>query len=65
MFIARQSAAADYRRQAQQTREVAVWISIRETRRQLLATAAHLEALAEDEERRAQEARPSDGDKHR
>ena len=54
MFISRLNKAAEYRQQAQQARAVAAWISINETRQQLLETARHLEMLAEDEERRAQ-----------
>jgi hypothetical protein len=39
-------------------------MSLKEVRHQLLATAAHLEVMAEAEERRAQEAGPSDGNEH-
>jgi hypothetical protein len=58
MLVAPLSRAAEYRRQAQQAREVAAWIYIHETRQQLLETARHLETLAEDEERRAREMMP-------
>jgi hypothetical protein len=37
---------------------VAAWISLKDVREQLLATARHLETLAEEEERLVQEASP-------
>jgi hypothetical protein len=49
--------AAEYRRQAQQARAVAAWISLQDVRQQLLETARDLEVLAEGEERRAREMR--------
>ncbi|EIM30174.1 hypothetical protein [Microvirga lotononidis] len=42
----------EYRKRAQQARDVALWISIRESREQLLETARQLDTLADDEERR-------------
>ncbi|MGF9765060.1 hypothetical protein AAII07_59445 [Microvirga sp. 0TCS3.31] len=44
--------AAEYRRQAQEIRTIVQKISINDVRCQLLETAMHLEALAEEEERR-------------
>ena len=49
--------AAEYRHQAQEIRTVAQRISVNEAREQLLETAKRLEALAQEEERRAH-ARP-------
>ncbi|WP_262299682.1 hypothetical protein [Microvirga sesbaniae] len=43
--------AADYRRQAQETRAVAKWLSLNDDRQRLLDDANRLEALAETEER--------------
>ncbi len=56
MFISRLDKAAEYRRQAQQARAVAAWISLNDVRQQLLETARHLEVLAEEEETGAREA---------
>jgi len=53
VYSPRHDKAAEYRRQAQEVRDLARQISINDARRQLLATAMHLEALAEEEERRA------------
>ena len=50
----RHDQAAEYRRQAQEIRIAVEKISINEAREQLLATAEHLEALAKEEERKAQ-----------
>ena len=47
--------AADYRRQAQDTRAVAKCLSLMEDRRKLLDDAMRLEALAEIEERQGQQ----------
>ena len=58
MLVSRVNKAAEYRRHAQEARTVAAWISLKDVREQLLATARHLEMLAEEEERLAQEARP-------
>ncbi len=59
MLISRLDRAAEYRRQAQQARAVAAWISLKDVRAQLLATARRLEILAEAEERLVQEASPA------
>jgi hypothetical protein len=54
MYVPRQDRAADYRRQAEEARAMAKWISLNDTKHQLLEVAAkHLEALAEIEEREA------------
>ena len=58
MLVTQLNRAAEYRRQAQQARAVAAWISLQDVRQQLLETARHLETLAEDEERRAREMMP-------
>ena len=58
MYSPRYDKAAEYRRQAQEVREIACQISINDARRQLLETAKHLEALAEEEERRVRETAP-------
>ncbi|HEX2555745.1 MAG TPA: hypothetical protein VHL98_18755 [Microvirga sp.] len=52
--------AAEYRRQAQQIRDVAAWISRHDVRKQLLETVCHLEVLALEEERRHQPGRDSE-----
>ncbi|WP_457093966.1 hypothetical protein [Microvirga sp. P5_D2] len=44
--------AAEYRQRAQTSREVARWTSLRESREHLLEAAKHLDALADEEERR-------------
>ncbi len=59
MLVSRLNKAAEYRRHAQEARTVAAWISLKDVREQLLATARHLETLAEEEERLAQEAGPA------
>ena len=46
--------AKDDRRQAQEARDIAQWISLLDVKQQLLATARHLETLAEVEEQEAQ-----------
>ncbi|QRM27737.1 hypothetical protein [Microvirga sp. VF16] len=46
--------AAEYRHQAQEIRAIVQKLSVDEAREQLLETAARLEGLAEEEERRAQ-----------
>lgn len=58
MHSPRHDKAAEYRRQAQEVREIARRISINDASRQLLGTARHLEALAEEEERRVREIAP-------
>ena len=45
--------AAEYRHQAQEIRAIVQKLSVDEAREQLLETAARLEGLAEEEERRA------------
>jgi hypothetical protein len=55
LYSPRHDKAAEYRRQAQEVRDLVRQISINDARRQLLETAMHLEALAEEEERRVQE----------
>ena len=45
--------AAEYRRKAQEIRTIVEKITIDEAREQLLETAAHLEQLAQEEERKA------------
>ena len=45
--------AAEYRLRAQRTRETAEWFLFEDVRHQLFEAARHLEALAEQEERRA------------
>ncbi len=57
MLVTQLNRAAEYRRQAQQARAVAAWISLQDVRQQLLETARDLEVLAEGEERRAREMR--------
>ena len=47
--------AAEYRHQAQEIRAIVQKLSVDEAREQLLETAARLEGLAEEEERRAQD----------
>jgi hypothetical protein len=47
--------AAEYRYQAQEIRAIVQKLSVDEAREQLLETAARLEGLAEEEERRAQD----------
>jgi GTP cyclohydrolase I len=49
--------AAEYRDQAQEIRTIVQKLSVNEAREQLLETAKRLEALAQEEERRAH-ARP-------
>jgi predicted esterase YcpF (UPF0227 family) len=58
LYIARQDRAADYRRQAQEARAMANWMSPDDTKHQLLGVARHLEALADLEEREARKAAP-------
>ncbi len=58
MLVSQLNKAAEYRRHAQEARTVAAWISLKDVREQLLATARHLETLAEEEERLVQEASP-------
>ena len=53
MFTDHLKKAADYHRQAQEIRTIARTIWINEAREQLLETAEHLEALAQQEERKA------------
>ena len=53
MYIARQDRAADYRRQAQEARAMANWMSPDDTKHQLVGVAKHLDALADLEEREA------------
>lgn len=53
MTFSKLDKAKDYRRQAQEARHTARWISLRDVRHQLLETARHLEALAEIEEQEA------------
>jgi hypothetical protein len=48
--------AAEYRQQAESIRAIARQISLNEPKNQLLDTAKHLEMLAEEEERKAQQA---------
>ena len=50
----RHDQAAEYRRQAQEIRTKVQKLSIDEAREQLLGTAARLETLAEEEERKEQ-----------
>ena len=50
--------AAEYRRKAQEIRTIVEKITIYEAREQLLETAEHLEALAEEEERRFTQTAP-------
>jgi hypothetical protein len=52
MYSPRYDKAAEYRRQAREARTLASQISINDARSQLLETATHLEALAEEEERK-------------
>jgi predicted esterase YcpF (UPF0227 family) len=52
--MAQRDNAADYRRQAQEIRIIAQQVWIDEARHLLFESAMHLEALAEEEERRAQ-----------
>ncbi|PVE24120.1 hypothetical protein DC522_12585 [Microvirga sp. KLBC 81] len=61
MYSPRCDKAAEYRRQAQEVRNLARQISINDARGQLRATAMHLEALAEEEERRAGNVAPAQG----
>jgi predicted MarR family transcription regulator len=56
LYVPRQDHVADYRRQAQDARAMASWISPNEANHQLLEVARHLEAMAEIEERAAREA---------
>jgi hypothetical protein len=56
MFVDRLDKPAEYRRQAQETRTVAKWISLTDVKRQLLELAKDLEARAEMEEREPQKA---------
>jgi hypothetical protein len=59
LYIARQDRAADYRRQAQEARAMAHWMSLNNTKhQQLLGVAKHLEALADLEEREARKVAP-------
>jgi hypothetical protein len=58
MYSPRYDKAAEYRRQAQEVRDLARQISINDARTQLLETAMHLEALAEEEERQARTVTP-------
>ena len=58
MLVSRLNRAAEHRRQAQEARAVAAWISLKDVREQLLATARDLEALADEEERLVQEVSP-------
>lgn len=51
MSIVRQDRAAEYPRQAQQIRTVAVQMSHQDVRKQLLETVCRLEVLALEEER--------------
>ncbi|WP_201838423.1 hypothetical protein [Microvirga zambiensis] len=53
MFFHKLDKAEGYRRQAQEVRDVAKQITLLDAKRQLLATAQHLETLAEEEERKA------------
>ena len=59
MLVARLNRAAEHRQQAQEARVVAAWISLKDVREQLLATARDLEALADEEERLVQEVSPA------
>ncbi len=59
MLVSRLNRAAEHRRQAQEARAVAAWISLKDVREQLLATARDLEALADEEERLVQEVSPA------
>jgi hypothetical protein len=53
VYVPRFERAADYRRQAEDARGMANWISLDNAKQQLLAVARHLEAMAEIEEREA------------
>ena len=53
MSVDRLKKAAGYRRKAQEIRAIVEKITIHEAREQLLGTAAHLEELAQEEEREA------------
>lgn len=52
--------AKEYRRQAQQARDVAQWMSLLDAKQQLLETARHLEMLAEIEEQEARRIVPTE-----
>ena len=58
MYFPGHDKAAEYRRQAEEARNLARQVSINDARRQLLETAMHLEALAEEEERRVRPTAP-------
>ncbi|MXQ12410.1 hypothetical protein [Microvirga makkahensis] len=59
LYIARQDRATDYRRQAQEARAMANWMSPDDIKHQLLGVAKHLEALADLEERHARKVAPA------
>jgi hypothetical protein len=52
----RSDKAAEYRQEAETIRAMARQLTLNEAKNQLLATAQHLELLAEEEERKAQQA---------
>jgi hypothetical protein len=58
VYVPRFERAADYRRQAQDARAIANWITLNDARQQLVALSQHLEALAEIEEREARKTVP-------
>jgi hypothetical protein len=58
VFVPPHDKAAEYRRRAQEARDLAQQISLKDVKRHLLETAKNLEILAEAEERRAREAGP-------
>lgn len=53
----KESRAAEYRRLAEQNRKIARQISLKDAREPLIEAAKRLEALAEEEERRAPDVR--------
>jgi len=53
--------ATEYRRQVEKIRTIARQLSLNEIRNQLLDSAQHLEVLAEDEKRKAQQVAPIRG----
>ena len=53
------SRAAGYRKRAREVRDIARWMSLKEAKSQLLETAEHLEILAEAEEHRENDSKPT------
>ncbi|KLK90854.1 hypothetical protein AA309_23320 [Microvirga vignae] len=58
MFVPPLDKAAEYRRQANDARATAKWISLLDVKHQLLEMARHLDVLAEIEEQKARQTAP-------